>query len=149
MTANTMKQEQVEFLDNEGRKELLSASPTGEDLYRLDGTPSFAYEVSVSDVVRVSRGEDGQLRFVEVVEKSGNRTMRVLLNKFNLDSDLGKAILAFIAEQGCQHGNAHVNVLTITAPPEVDLQAIETRLVEYGVWWEYADPLWHQIHGGD
>ncbi|MEZ5582168.1 MAG: DUF4265 domain-containing protein [Candidatus Competibacteraceae bacterium] len=149
MKANAMKQEQVELLDNEGRKELVSASQTGEDLYQLDSTPSFAYQVSLNDIVRVMRGEDGQLRFVEVVEKSGNRTVRVLLNKFSLDSELGKAILAFIAEQGCQYGNAHVNVLTITAPPEVDLQVIETRLVEYGVWWEYADPLWDQIHGND
>jgi hypothetical protein len=149
MAENAMQQEQIEFLDNEGRKELLSATQTGEDLYRLDGTPAFAYEVSCNDLVRVARGDDGQLRFVEVVEKSGNRTVRVLLNRFNLDSELGKAILAFIAELGCQHGNANANVLTITAPPAVDLQVIETRMVEYGVWWEYADPLWDHIHGND
>jgi hypothetical protein len=149
MKANTMKQEQVEFSDHEGRKELLSAFQTGEDLYRLDDTPSFAYQVSFNDVIKTVRAGDGLLRFVEVVEKSGNRTLRVLLNKFSLDSELGKSILTFITDRGCRHGNSQPNVLTITVPPEVDLEAIATHLIDAKVWWEHADPLWEQIPRDD
>ena len=58
--------------------ESLWCKRTGDGLARVDNIPFFATGVSLRDVVRV-HDVDGASHFVEVVERAGHSTLRVML----------------------------------------------------------------------
>ena len=61
----------------DGYSEGVWASPVGDDVYRLDNIPYFAYGLSLGDHVGAANNGEGPLRMVELVKPSGNRTLRV------------------------------------------------------------------------
>src|SRR4051794_33172617 len=61
----------------EGDVETLWATNVGDNRYRLDNTPWYAYGVSWKDIVEARPDDDGQLQFQRVVVKSGHRTVRI------------------------------------------------------------------------
>lgn len=63
----------------DGEIDTLWASPTDDGLYSLDNVPWYALRVSEGDVVEALPDENGRLEMKRVVRKSGNRTVRVLL----------------------------------------------------------------------
>src|SRR6476620_6158325 len=64
----------------QGDVETLWANVVGEDLYELDNLPWYAYNVSAGDIVEAHPDANGQLRVARIVRKSGNRTIRILLD---------------------------------------------------------------------
>jgi hypothetical protein len=70
----------VKLESPDGDVETLWATPVGEHLYRLENSPFFAYGVSWLDVVEARPDPAGQLAMARVVEKSGHRTVRVILD---------------------------------------------------------------------
>jgi hypothetical protein len=50
----------------------------GTDQFRLDNSPFYAYRVSTDDVVEGQFVADGFYDFVRVIERSGNRTVRLM-----------------------------------------------------------------------
>lgn len=149
MTAKRVRQVRIEFRDDEGRRERLLASPVGANSYRLDDAPSFAYSVSRGDVVRAERGGDKRLRFVEVVKKSGNRTLRLLFSRFSVGSEAARPVLDTLEELGCAHAQAHEFLLSINVPREVELVAVVDFLKTLSMWWEHADPTSEEFHAPD
>ena len=143
------RQVRIEFQDDEGRAERLLATPVGADAYRLEVSPSFAYSVSTGDVVRAERGGGGRLRFVEVVKKSGNRTLRLLFSRFAVGSDAARPILDELEQLGCRHEHAQEFVLCVRVPREVELAAVVEYLKTLGMWWEHADPTHKELHAPD
>ena len=64
----------------DGEVETLWANAAVEPgLYVLDNVPWYAYEVSLGDTVEARPDATGYLEMVRVVKKSGNRTIRVIL----------------------------------------------------------------------
>jgi hypothetical protein len=37
--------------------------------------------------------------------------------------------------------------MSVTVPPDVDIQKVATYLIKTGLRWEYVDPTYEQIHG--
>ena len=71
----------VEEEDGSENVETLWAFDLGEDRYRLDNSPFYAYSVSPGDTVNAPVDPDeGRPTFSRVLEKSGNRTVRVILD---------------------------------------------------------------------
>jgi hypothetical protein len=137
----------IQFEDAEGRAEALDASPLGKDLYRLDESPSFAYSVSLGDVVRAARsGRAGRLRFSEVVKKSGNRTVRLIFAKFSPGSKAAHPILEQIAGLGCRYDNSQASVLSVAVPETSSLSDVVGYLKTLGMWWEHADPTFEELY---
>lgn len=125
--------------------ETLWAVPVGEGLYRLDNTPFFTYRVSWKDVVRAEPDADGVLSFINVAEKSGNRTVRVITNGCDTTSKEAKPFLDGIIELGCSYEGFRPRLISINVPPEVDLQTVADYLVASGHNWEYADPTYDDL----
>ena len=146
MGAKKTEKVQIQFQDDEGRRESLSASTVGRSLYRVENSPSFAYSVSLNDIVRARRGKDGLLHFSEVVEKSGNRTVRLLLAKFSVNSETAQPILRGIEGLGCSYENLQASMLCVNVPHEVDLQQVVEYLKTLEMWWEYADPTYETLY---
>jgi hypothetical protein len=138
----------MEFSDPKGLKEQLPVTPLGEGRFRLEEMPAFAYRISAHDVVTATQDEQGSLRFAEVVEKSGNRTVRFLLSRFPIESEEAQAILAHVTELGCRYNNLKTNVVSIMVPPQMELDQVVNRLREARVWWEYSDPRWDDLFRG-
>ncbi|MEO8276669.1 MAG: DUF4265 domain-containing protein [Thermoanaerobaculia bacterium] len=64
--------------DGSSTVETLWATALGNDEYKLDNSPFYAYSVSWEDVVYAPIDPDeGRPTFVRVVRKSGHRTIRI------------------------------------------------------------------------
>ncbi len=129
----------VQFSDDEERTEMLTAMSLGGGLYRMEHSPSFAYGISKQDIFSVRESDEGVLVMNEVVEKSGNRTVRLLLTRFSLDSAEIVAIQQKASELGCECENELPHMVTINVPADSDLHLLTECLIEQHVWWEVAD----------
>ncbi len=56
------------------------ANKIGDNIYELDNSPFYAYNVSWKDVIEALPGPDGMLEFKKVVKKSGHKTVRVIFD---------------------------------------------------------------------
>jgi hypothetical protein len=129
--------------------ETLWAVPLGGDLYRLDNSPFYAYGVSWQDVVKAESDNDEMLEFVECVEKSGNRTVRVIF-EHRSDEAPAQWVLGKILELGCTFEGMQPRMVSVNIPPSVDLDEVTHLLSEMsGLQWEYADPTYDERMGGD
>ena len=137
---------QVKVLLQEGEYvETLWADPLGNNLYRLDNLPFWAYGISWHDVVEATPAPDGMLTMVRVVTKSGHRTVRA---RFNPGIDVNveaRATLDRAVAVGCTFEGLHPGYIAIDVPPGVDLTQVATLLSDAGVEWEQADPPSPQV----
>jgi hypothetical protein len=139
----------VQMSDDDGYTETAWAvrvSPD-KDHFRLDNSPFYAYRVSAEDVVEARRVADGFYEFVRVVERSGNRTVRLILRDEDKDAPSGQRILDGIRDLGCSYEGMFSSLISITVPPGVDLAADATYLTATGRDWEHADPKYEDLHG--
>lgn len=130
--------------------ETLWAFDLGQDRYRLDNTPFYAYSVSAGDVVLAPMNSDEQRpTFVSVLQKSGNRTVRVV---FDLAAESGnetdKHLKALVA-MGCDYEGTNRRYIAINIPPGVHLDAVRDYLVANELNWEHADPSYEELHPGE
>jgi hypothetical protein len=142
------KQTKIALEGPHGEVETLWADSLGENRYRLDNLPWYAYRVSLDDVVEALPDSDGQLHLVRVVEKSGNRTIRLMCAVGESDRELtleSKQLLAGLIERGCSYEGANKVLVAVNVPPLVRLDLIAEYLVEAGVEWEYADPTYEDL----
>lgn len=126
--------------------ETMWADPVGPDLYRLDNSPFWAYDVSWHDVVEAHVDGDGALRLTRVAEKSGHRTVRVILDLGTDQSPRDQATLDGVNALGASYERMNPRYLAIDIPPAVDLGAVTAYLTERGVQWEHADPRYSDLY---
>ena len=124
--------------------ETLWANPLGGNLYRLDNTPLFAYGVSWKDVVEAVPQQGALPLFTRVVEKSGHRTVRVILQNADELERLKSGMLAL----GCSFEGAWSKLIGIDIPAGASLEAVRGFLVDGGYEWEHADPTYDRLPGG-
>lgn len=159
----------IAFADVDDTVETLWATVVGRNWYRLENTPFFYYGVSLGDVVEARwREEDleeqddeddgvyGFPYFTRVVEKSGNRTLRLALARagqedfvpvFDLNSEKVAPIFARLEELGCRYEGFHPYLVAINVPPEADLDAVMAYLISTGLKWENGDPPEEEVPG--
>jgi hypothetical protein len=159
----------IAFADMDGTMETLWATGVGRGWYRLENTPFFYYGVSLGDVVQASwpdeehedrdEGDDGAHgfpHFETLVEKSGNRTLRLALVRETgeevtpvcaVNSDEARPILNRIVALGCSYETFPPYLVAINAPPRVDLDRVMAMLEASGLKWENGDPRWDAVPG--
>jgi hypothetical protein len=112
--------------------ENLWARALGEDHYRIDNIPFYAYGVSHEDVV-IAKNSDGRLKFSEVAVRSGHSTYRVLVkNEAGHESENFKKFWARLRELGCSFEVAKRRWITIDVPPDSDVFVVY-RILEEGM----------------
>jgi Domain of unknown function (DUF4265) len=134
----------IAFSDDEGNVETLWAHDLGGGRYRLDSSSWYQYRVSWKDVVTARPDAAGQLCFVNVVEKSGHRTVRVL---FEEATEQDNPILDGLLKLGCTFEGAYGKLFAIDIPPGVQLESIRQFLIENKAQWEHADPKYSDLYG--
>ena len=130
--------------------ETLWAWNLGNDLYKLDNFPYFAYSVSSGDVVYAPYHDDEEFpTFQKVVEKSGNRTIRISLVPPIEDGNDSDRILKQLGNLGCEFEGADRGYVVLNVGVKEDFKTIVDFLIEKEVNFEYADPTYEEIHGED
>ncbi len=136
----------VQLSDELGNIETLWADPLGGDLYRLDNTPWYAYRVSWHDVVEARQDKSGGFPvFVKVVEKSGYRTIRLILKPPADKAPESQAVLDHLRSLGCTYEGANPGFLAIDVPPSVELDVVRQYLISTGQEWEHGDPKYEDL----
>ncbi len=127
--------------------ETLWATRLGDDRYKLNNSPFYAYGVSWEDVVYAPVDPaDGRPIFARVVHKLGNRTVRVIFDPPVHEGNESDRVLQGLVAFGCTYEDANGSYLSVNVPPEVSLVAVRDYLVEREAQWEYADPTYEELH---
>jgi hypothetical protein len=130
----------------DGDVETVWATPVGGSHFRLENSPFFAYGVSWLDVVEAEPDESGFLAMTGVVEKTGHRTVRVILEEELQVTIEDVPIWPRLQELGCTYEGFNRRYIAVDLPPGTDLQQVVDMLVESGLTWEHADPTYDRFH---
>ena len=136
--------------DGESTVETLWAVPLGNDLYRIDNSPFYAYGVSWQDIVLAPYDEqEGLPTFRAVREKSGNRTLRIVFDPPVEPGNASDGVLQGLVALGCSYEGANRRYISINLPPDVELQQVRSYLIERNAEWEHADPTYEALFPGE
>ena len=128
--------------------ETLWARALGDDRFKLDNCPFFAYSVSWQDVVHAPFDEaEGFPTFRDVIEKSGNRTIRLVVNPCDGDEH-STNILSALVRLGCSSEGANSRYVVINIPSAIDFGVVVRFLIEAKAKFEYADPTYAELFPG-
>jgi hypothetical protein len=86
--------------------------------------------------------------FDKVMSKSGNRTVRIILDPPSEPRNKSQDLLNKLVELGCGYEGANRSYIAINIPPLVHLTAAIELLVKSQVQWEHADPTYKELHPG-
>lgn len=133
--------------DGSAEVETLWAFDLGDDNYKLDNRPFYAYGVSAADIVLAPYDrEEGFPTFRKVVEKSGNRTVRVIFDTPIKPGNASDQLLKDLSANGCDYEGANKRYIVINIPQSVKFETIIEQLVKADVQWEYADPTYEDLY---
>lgn len=140
----------VLFQIEEDKAESLWAISLGQNLYRLENSPWWAHGVSWKDIIEAVPDEaDGLPVFRRVVEKSGNRTLRLLLDPPAAQFPNSRGILDKVVELGCSYEGSNRKFSAINIPATIELRRICDFLTESDNQWEHADPAYEELYTSD
>ena len=143
---------EVDYDDGELRVETPWAEDLGDNKYRLRNCPFYAYGVSLGDVVVAEpKYEDDDRPYMkDVVEKSGNKTVRIILAESIKESDSSRAILDAVSEMNCGYeGFDGTKFFVVNIMPQADFWSVCQFLTDNGVDWEHADPPYEALYPED
>lgn len=126
--------------------ETLWAIPLGQDLYKLDNSPFYAYGVSWQDIIFAPIDPPEEMpTFQSVVQRSGNRTMRVIFDPPVSPGNEADQILQGLVALGCSYEGANSKYISVNIPPGVELQDVRSYLIAHDAQWEHADPTYQSL----
>ena len=132
--------------DGSANVETLWATSLGEDEYKLDNSPFYAYSVSWEDVVYAPYDpNEKRAIFQRVLKKSGNRTVRVVFDATAEDGESPDEVLEGLLAIGCTYEGANRRYLSINIPPGVQLQDVRAFLIAKNAQFEHADPTYSEL----
>ena len=130
--------------------ETLWATSLGNDEYKLDNSPFYAYSVSWEDIVYAPYDSaEERPTFQRVLKKSGNRTVRVIFDPPVKDGNMSDIVLQGLVALGCSYEGANHAYMSINIPPEVEMHDVCEYLVAEKARWECADPSYSEVFPND
>lgn len=137
----------LSYEDGSADVETLWAHDLGDDRYRLANCPFYAYGVSWEDTVHAPFDpQEGFPTFQSVIEKSGNRTIRIVFDDSAVENGESRSMLDGLLALGCGYEGATKTYLSINIPPNVDLSTVIDFLISESATWEHADPTYEEYH---
>ena len=104
------------------------ATPLGNNLFRLENVPFYAYGLNFHDVVKATSDSDELIPEIrELVELSGHRTFRVFFEK-NIDRQSQEKILDSMKELTISYERANGIYFSLDMQPNGNYQAVFDRL---------------------
>lgn len=106
--------------------ERLWARRLDDGSFELDNIPFFVREISAGDVVTAQQENGEEVVFSELVRASGSSTLRIIV----FDESRVEDVRRRLQEVGCSTELNVSKMLAVDVPPQVDLQAVRTWLLE-------------------
>jgi len=126
------------------------ATNVGEDLYRIENSPFYAYSLSWLDVVYAPYSkEEERPTFERVIEKSGHRTIRIKFDPPVEEGNDSMEELQGLVNLGCSYEGANPSYICVDISPEVDFEAVSNYLIARKLNFEYADPTYEELFPND
>jgi Domain of unknown function (DUF4265) len=132
--------------------ENLWAAALGNSLYRLDSVPFFAQGMAVGDIVRATRDEKGEIQIQEIVESSGNCTIRLIVYAHGPYGSDRKRVLDLFERFGADgEGMEAYNLVALNVPASASFSEVKSLLREGcdKAWWDCEEgsitDVWEQI----
>jgi hypothetical protein len=123
--------------------ESLWAVGVGEGEVRLDNVPFFVRGIACGDVVAVSPDEDGQLWAGDVLRRSSNCTIRLIVTRDEGSGAARQSALRAFQRLGVEgEGIERFGMVALDVPPTADLRKVR-KLLNHGV----AERWWHMEEG--
>lgn len=111
--------------------ESLWATPLGNDLYRIENVPFFAYGLNFLDVVLATADADEfKPEIRTVVTPSGHRTYRIIFKK-ETEREKQVELLETLKKYDASYERADVTNVAVDIKPSGDHIAVYNRLDEY------------------
>jgi len=111
--------------------ESLWATPLGEELYRIENVPFYAYGLNFLDVVRATTDEEElKPEIRKVVQASGRRTIRISFFNETTQEEQDQ-ILNALTSMGVSYERAFKRMIALDIKPELDYNALFSLLEEY------------------
>lgn len=111
-------------------RENLWAKPLGNHHYELRNTPFLANGFSWGDIVLCRDSEDDLPEIVEVVERRGNKTVRVFFDE-NTPTRRRKAVLEILKTLKVGFEGAFERFYTLDVTPEANFERVISYLAEH------------------
>jgi Domain of unknown function (DUF4265) len=129
------------FVRHSSGTESLWAESLGADRYRLANSPFVVYGLSHRDIVIAKSDEEGLLQFVDVSERGGHSTYRLLLSNLISSNQFRLAHWPAFRILGCTFEQAGERLFAIDVPSESDVAAIyhELEAGESKGLWEFEE----------
>ncbi len=123
--------------------ETVWAEKLGRSRYRLLNIPAFKVGISYEDIfeAKPSRAYSGRLCLTRVLEKSGNRTVRVLFDQPVETSEFTMSAIETLSDLGCQISGGSGVFFTLNLPPDCSLDDVLAFLESKDVGYHCADPF--------
>jgi hypothetical protein len=119
----------------------------GEGRYRMENSPFYFYGVAAGDIVGAEYSEEEErLVFTKVLEKSGNKLVRVIFENPADQEGPEKEHLKKLVEMGCNYEGANPKYICIDIPKDVDLFKVCNYLTENNIQWEHAAPRYSELY---
>ncbi len=132
--------------DGSAQVETLWAVSLGDDKYLLENSPFFAYSVSWQDIVYAPYANaEGHPTFSKIISKSGNRTIRVILDPPLENGNSSEKIAETLVQMKCSYEGTNGSYLSVNIPPEANLDQIRQFLIEKEIQFEHADPKYDDL----
>ena len=110
--------------------ESLWATPLGNDLYRLENVPFYAYGLNFHDVVKATSDAEELIPEIRaLIERSGHRTFRVYFNK-TIDRQKQEKVLNAMEDLTISYERANDIYFSLDMQPHGNYQAVFDRLDE-------------------
>jgi Domain of unknown function (DUF4265) len=81
------------------------------------------------------------------LEKSGNRTIRVIFEPPLAPGNQSRVLLDQLVSLGVEYEGANPTYVVLNISPEVDFDGVVKVLLDAQVQWEHADPTYAELHG--
>jgi hypothetical protein len=132
---------------DEAHVETLWAWSLENDNYKLDNLPYFAYSVSCGDIVYAPFDPDeGFPTYQKVVERSGNKTIRLFFEEAYEDGNSTFNSIQDIVAMGCEFEGSSRKYFCINIPPKADFNTVADYLIKNEVQFEFADPTYEELY---
>jgi len=119
----------------------------GDGRYQMDNSPFYFYGVVAGDIVAAEFSDQEQgLVFVKVLEKSGNKLVRIIFENPANEEGPEKQHLENLVALGCSYEGANPKYICIDIPKEVELKKVCNYLIESDIQWEHVVPTYNELY---
>jgi hypothetical protein len=119
----------------------------GGGRYSMENSPFYFYGVAAGDIVGGEYSEEEKgIVFTRVLEKSGNKLVRIIFENPADEEGEEKRHLEHLVQMGCTYEGANPKYICIDIPAKVDLWKVAEYLTENGIQWEHAAPTYAELY---